>query len=468
MIDLHSLTITKAHEALKRGDFSAVQLAEEYLKVITEKNKTINAYLEVFDDVIEQAKKADEMFANGTATILTGIPIALKDNILVKGRKVSASSKILENYIATYDSTVAKKLIAMGAVILGRTNCDEFAMGASTENSAFGVTKNPHNTSRVAGGSSGGSAAALAMDGCLIALGSDTGGSIRQPAGFCGVIGFKPTYGTVSRYGLIAMASSLDIIGPFAKSVDDAEIVYNAIATYDPLDSTSIPLQTRKVENQMKKKLGVPRAFLKGIDSEVEARFNESIEKYKYAGYEVVDVEIPYIEYALPVYYIIQPAEASTNLSRFDGIRFGLSVDGASVDDAYKKTRSTGLGPEVKRRIMLGTYVLSHGYYDAYYNKAVKLRTKITESFKKVFESVDAIITPTSPSPAFKIGEKTDPVQMYLADIFTVSANIAGIPAISIPSGKNSDGLPLDLQIMAPHFCEKNLFTIARDIESFE
>ena len=284
MIDLHSLTITKAHEALKRGDFSAVQLAEEYLKVITEKNKTINAYLEVFDDVIEQAKKADEMFANGTATILTGIPIALKDNILVKGRKVSASSKILENYIATYDSTVAKKLIAMGAVILGRTNCDEFAMGASTENSAFGVTKNPHNTSRVAGGSSGGSAAALAMDGCLIALGSDTGGSIRQPAGFCGVIGFKPTYGTVSRYGLIAMASSLDIIGPFAKSVDDAEIVYNAIATYDPLDSTSIPLQTRKVENQMKKKLGVPRAFLKGIDSEGEARFNESIEQYKYAG----------------------------------------------------------------------------------------------------------------------------------------------------------------------------------------
>jgi aspartyl-tRNA(Asn)/glutamyl-tRNA(Gln) amidotransferase subunit A len=360
-----------------------------------------------------------------------------------------------------------KKLKEEGVIFLGRTNMDEFAMGSSTETSAFGATKNPLDLGRVPGGSSGGSAAAVAMDGAMISLGSDTGGSIRQPAGYCALVGLKPTYGTVSRYGLMAMGSSLDIIGPFSKTVEDSKIVYDAIKGNDPMDSTTMPENKISSVSGEVKKIGVPRSFvdMDGIDPETKKKFEDTLAELEAKGYEIVDVSVPFIEYSLAVYYILMPAEASTNLSRYDGIRFGLSVPGESPDDAYKKTREQGFGKEVQRRILLGTYVLSHGYYDAYYNKAQKVRAKITEELRKVFEKVDVILTPTTPAPAFKFGEKSDPIQMYLSDIFTVPANIAGVPAISIPKGKHSNGMPLDIQIMAPHFAEEKLFTLGRDIE---
>ena len=480
-IDLKTLTIEKAHNFLIKGDFSAVDLTKAYLEEIKKKNKDINAYLEVYEDVIKQAEEADKMIKRGEATMLTGIPLALKDNILVKGHKVTAASKILGDYKGGYDATVIKKLKAQGAVILGRTNMDEFAMGSSTENSAFGVTKNPHDPARVAGGSSGGSAAAVAMDGALFALGSDTGGSVRQPAAFCGAVGLKPTYGAVSRYGLMAMGSSLDQIGPVAKTVADAEIIFNAIAGHDEMDATSIPVELRQATKTLRqaqgkpKRIGVPRDFMnqEGFDAEVLANFNQSLEKLKKLGYEIVDIELPNAKYSLPVYYILMPAEASTNLSRFDGTRYGLRSVGKNLIETYNKSRGEGFGREVRRRIMLGTYVLSHGYYDAYYNKANKVRNMIEQEFIKAFDikngGVDAIATPTNPTPAFKIGEKSkNPLAMYLSDIFTVPANIAGIPAISIPAGFSKDGLPLDLHISAPHFREDILFTIGKEFENYK
>ena len=478
-IDLKTLTIEKAHNFLIKGDFSAVDLTKAYLEEIKKKNKDINAYLEVYEDVIKQAEEADKMIKRGEATMLTGIPLALKDNILVKGHKVTAASKILGDYKGGYDATVIKKLKAQGAVILGRTNMDEFAMGSSTENSAFGVTKNPHDPARVAGGSSGGSAAAVAMDGALFALGSDTGGSVRQPAAFCGVVGLKPTYGAVSRYGLMAMGSSLDQIGPITKTVADAEIIFQAITGHDEMDATSIPVDLRQQEkagtNLKPKRIGVPRDFMnqEGFDAEVLANFNQSLEKLKKLGYEIVDIELPNAKYSLPVYYILMPAEASTNLSRFDGTRYGLRSVGKNLIETYNKSRGEGFGREVRRRIMLGTYVLSHGYYDAYYNKANKVRNMIEQEFIKAFDikngGVDAIVTPTNPTPAFKIGEKSkNPLAMYLSDIFTVPANIAGIPAISIPAGFSKDGLPLDLHLQAPHFREDTLFTIGKEFETIK
>ncbi len=474
MINLEELTIAKIGEHFKNGDFTARELVEKYLENIKEKNPEVNAYLEIFADILEQADLADEMIKKGEALPLTGIPFAIKDNILIDGKNVSAASKILEGYKATYDATAIKKLKEQGAIFLGRANMDEFAMGSSTENSAFGVTKNPHDLSRVSGGSSGGSAATVAMNGALAALGSDTGGSVRQPAAFCGVVGLKPTYGSISRYGLMAMASSLDIIGPITRTVADAEIIFKALAGHDEMDSTSIPIDLRQeIKNLHKtdrpKKIGVPRNFLKGegIDKEVLENFEASLEKLKSLGYEIVDIEMKNIEHALPVYYIIQPAEASTNLSRFDGVRFGLKVQGKNLMETYSKTRGAGFGREVRRRIMLGSYILSHGYYDAYYNKAIGVRRLIEEEYAKVFEGVDAIATPTSPTPAFKIGEKSkDPLSMYLSDIFTVSANIAGIPAISIPSGLNSEKLPLGLHLSAPNFREDILFAIGKDFEN--
>lgn len=473
-IDLKKLTIKTAHEHLRNGDFSAVELAEAHLKRIEEKNAEINAYLEVFDDVMEQAERADKIIASGEdPRLLTGIPIAVKDNILIKGKTASSASRILETYTATYDATVVKRLKAHNAILLGRTNMDEFAMGGSTETSAFGVTRNPHDTTRVPGGSSGGSAAAVAMDGALGALGSDTGGSIRQPASFCGLVGLKPTYGAVSRYGLMAMASSLDQIGSFGKTVEDAEILFDCVKGNDAMDSTSAPDSFHTIggrETKEKLVIGVPRDFLgAGVDADVMENFGKTLASLRGKGYEVRDISLPRLSYSLAVYYIIMPAEASTNLARFDGVRYGLHISGENLFADYAKTRGRGFGMEVRRRILLGTYVLSSGYYDAYYNKANAVRALITSDFEQAFGTVDLIATPTSPIPAFKLGEKKDdPLQMYLADIFTVPANIAGIPAISVPSGsavRDGKDLPLGIQFMAPHFGESILFKAGKDVE---
>jgi aspartyl-tRNA(Asn)/glutamyl-tRNA(Gln) amidotransferase subunit A len=466
-IDLKNLTIKKAHDGLLKGEFTSLDLTNAYLEEIKKRNTDVNAYLEVFEDALGQAKLADEIISKGEAKALTGIPLAIKDNLLFKGHRAGASSKILEGYVSTYDAKVIETLKNEGAVIIGRTNMDEFAMGSSTETSAYGITKNPVNTETVAGGSSGGSAASVAGDMALFSLGSDTGGSIRQPAGFCGIVGLKPTYGTISRSGLMAMGSSLDIIGPFTKTVEDSEIVFNALAKEDVKDSTCIKESDRICNIKSVRRIGVPRGFLKGegIGKETLENFEKSLEKLKSLGYEIVDIEVPFMEYSLAVYYVLMPAEVSTNLSRFDGIRFGLSVSGKDVADSYKKTKEAGFGKEAKRRILLGTYVLSHGYYDAYYNKAVKMRHKITEEMNKVFEKVDLIATPTTPSPAFKPGAKASPLEMYLSDIFTVPANITGVPAISIPAGFSTEGLPLDIQLMAPHFGENLLFEVGKKFE---
>lgn len=471
MIDLTKLTIEQAHADIKSGKYSCVDLINEYLKNIDKKNKDLNIYLEVFSDVLDQAKNADMKFKDGSATLLTGIPFAIKDNILIKGRIASSASKILENYHATYDATVIVKLKSEGAVFIGRTNMDEFAMGGSTENSAFGVTKNPYDSDRVAGGSSGGSAAAIAADTSLVSLGSDTGGSIRQPASFCGLVGLKPTYGRVSRYGVMAMGSSLDQIGPFGKTVRDVEIIYNSIKGQDINDGTTINDSTySKKEN--KKVIGIPRHFLggDGIDKQVMKNFEEVIEKFKKLGYEIKDVTLPNIAYSLAVYYVIMPAEVSSNMSRFDGMRFGLHKDGKDGIADYFETRGVGFGKEVRRRILLGTYVLSSGYYDAYYNRANVVRKIITDDFLKAFKDVDIILTPTTPAPAFKIGEKvSDPIAMYLEDIFTVTANLTGMPAISIPSGFadiSGKKLPLGIQMTAIHGAENVLFDIGKDFSS--
>lgn len=472
MIDLKNLTIEKAHESLSKGEFTCKELVEAYLNSITEKNKELNAYLEVYSDAIVQAEEAQKKFKDGTATILTGIPFAIKDNILIEGHIASAGSKILENYKASYDATVIKDLKKEGAVLLGRTNMDEFAMGSSTQTSAYGVTRNPVDTSRVPGGSSGGSAAALAGDLTLAALGTETCGSVREPSAFCGLVGLKPTYGALSRHGIIAMGNSLDQVSPFGKCVRDTEIIFNSLSRYDKEDSTSVP---DVVRNKMKaahsgaKKIGVPwHLFKEGVDKEVEENFKQSLEKFKKAGYEIVDIELPHAQYSLAAYYIIMPAEVSTNLSRFDGIRYGYSANKEvdNLKDVYMKSRGRGFGKEARRRILLGTYVLSHGYYDAYYNKALKVREKIREEVMNAFKNVDYILTPTVPITAFKLGEKMDdPVAMYLCDIFSAPANLAGVPSIALPSGISSNKLPFSIQFMAPHFHENNLFEVGKKFE---
>lgn len=469
MIDVKDLTIKKAGKMMKEGKLASVELVSACLKNIEEKNKELNVFLEVFSDALDQAKKADEIIKKGAGTELTGIPFAIKDNILITGKKVSAGSKMLENYKATYDANVIKKLKEAGVVFIGRTNMDEFAMGSSTENSAYGPVKNPIDPTRVPGGSSGGSAAAVTSGMALGALGSDTGGSIRQPASFCGIVGMKPTYDTVSRSGVIAMASSLDQIGPFAKTGEDAEIIFNCIKGKDALDATSLDIPST-TETGMKS-IGVPWGWLKeGVDKEVLKNFKVALSKLEKRGYKVKDISLPYSKYSLAVYYILMPAEVSTNLSRFDGVRYGLRKEGenlsapASVFDTYKKSRSEGFGPETRRRIILGTYVLSHGYYDAYYNKAWRVRHAIEKEFENIFKEVDFIATPTTPTPAFKFGEKKDPVQMYLSDIFTVPANIAGIPSISLPAGLAEGGLPVGVQFTGPKFSDQRLFSIEKDL----
>jgi aspartyl-tRNA(Asn)/glutamyl-tRNA(Gln) amidotransferase subunit A len=467
MFDIKNLTIKKANEMLKAGEITSVDLVSACLKNIEEKNKELNIFLEVFNDAKQQAEKADEIIKSGKGTELTGIPIAVKDNILITGKKVSAASKMLENYTASYDAFVIKKLKEAGAVLIGRTNMDEFAMGSSTETSAFGAVKNPIDTERVPGGSSGGSAAAVAAGMCLGALGSDTAGSIRQPAAFCGIVGMKPSYGVVSRSGLIALTSSLDQIGPMTKTSEDAEIIFNCIKGKDSLDATSFDLE--KIENiQNKKIIGVPRDWLKeGIDKDVLENFEKSLESLKKAGYEIKDISLPFSKYSLAVYYIITPAEVSTNLSRLDGVRYGLRKEGENVFDTYSKSRSAGFSAETRRRIILGTYVLSHGYYDAYYNKAWKVRREIEREFTNIFKEVDFIATPTTPTVAFKFGEKSaDPVQMYLSDILTVPANIAGVCSISVPNGVSHEenNLPTSIQFTGAFGKDADLFVIEKDL----
>jgi aspartyl-tRNA(Asn)/glutamyl-tRNA(Gln) amidotransferase subunit A len=470
-IETKNLTIRKAHEDLIGGKYTAVDLATAYLENIKNYDPDIHAYLEVFSDVLEQAKEADKRLTeNKEVTLLTGIPFSIKDNILIKGRIASSASKMLEHYKATYDATVISKLKAAGAIFLGRTNMDEFAMGGSTENSAFGVTKNPHDLERVAGGSSGGAVASVAADMALVALGSDTGGSIRQPSSFCGLVGLKPTYGAVSRYGVMAMGSSFDQIGPIAKNVDDAEIVFDFIAGKDEMDSTSIDIDKTKVVKDIKE-IKVGTGFvLTGSDPKGLDWYFNGVQDKIFGICQSKNVDLPNLQYALATYYTLIPAEVSSNMSRFDGVRYGLHVDGANMVDDYFKTKQLGFGPEVKRRIILGTYVLSSGYYDAYYNKANIVRDLIRDDYAKAFAEVDIIITPTTPGPAFKIGEKiNDPLQLYLEDIFTVPANLAGIPAISIPCGYKEVGgkkLPLGLQLMAKKGNEELLFSVAKQLES--
>jgi len=469
---LEHLTIAQARALLDSRAVSAVELAMVYRDRAMAKNADLNIYLEIFDDIEEQARRADELIARGEARALTGIPLAIKDNILIKGRIASAASKMLEGYVASYDAHVIERLKQDGAVFLGRTNMDEFAMGSSTENSAFGVTKNPHDTTRIPGGSSGGSAAAVVADVSIAALGTDTGGSIRQPAALCGAVGFKPTYGAVSRRGAIAMGSSLDQIGPIAKNTEDAQLLFDAIRGHDAKDATSLSDDMHQTARAVRR-IGVPRHFFKsGVDDDVLRVFEENLQTLSRAGYEIVDVELPNIAYALAAYYIVMPAEVSTNLARYDGIRYGMKVEGGSLIDDYKKTRGAGFGKEARRRILLGNFVLSSGYADAYYRKAASVREHITRDFTKVFEAVDVIATPTSPAPAFRIGEKVaDPLAMYAADIFTVPVNLTGVPAISMPMGtveRDGVALPVGMQYIAPHNDDQTLFALGREFEKIK
>jgi len=471
-MSLNKLTIKQAHLGLIKKEFSAVELTEAVFGQIKKEDKQIHAYLTLAEELaLSQAKKTDRKIANREKVgPLAGIPVAVKDLILVEGIKCTAGSKILENYIAPYDATVVKRLKQAGAVIVGKTNLDEFGMGSSTENSAFGATRNPRDLERVPGGSSGGSAAALASHQCLAALGTDTGSSVRLPASFCGVTGLKATYGRVSRYGLIAFASSLDQIGPLAKTAEDAQMVFEIIEGKDEMDSTSLnpPTENNPAKVSIKGlKIGLPEEyFIEGGDPEVEKSVKKAVAQYEKMGAQVIEVSLPHTEYALPAYYIIQPAEASANLARYDGIKYGLSEPANQLLDVYLKTRQHGFGDEVRRRIMLGTYTLSAGYYEAYYLKAQKVRTLIREDFAKAFEKVDVLMTPVSPTPAFKLGEKTaDPVAMYLSDIYMVAVNLAGLPGLSVPCGRVGR-LPIGLQIIGRQFDDEKILQIAQAYEN--
>ena len=482
-MELTNLTISQIHAGLKKKEFSALELVNTFFDKIEKEDKKISAFLTLTRDLaLSKAKEIDDMILQDREiSVLAGIPAAVKDNILVENVKCTSGSKILENYVAPYDATVIKKLKTEGSVILGKTNLDEFAMGSSTENSGFFPTKNPNDLTRVPGGSSGGSAAAVAANFSVFALGSDTGGSIRQPASFCGVVGLKPTYGAVSRYGLMAFASSLDQIGPIAKTVDDCQIVFDAISGQDELDSTSVgkpkmqntPKQSlRDATGQAKYKIqdariGVPKEyFIRGMDAEVEQVIKSAIKKFANLGAKIEEVSLPHTEYALACYYIIALSEASANLARYDGIKYGYSTKKAKdLMEVYFDSREKGFGTEVRRRIILGTYTLSAGYYDAYYLKAQKVRTLIKEDFKKAFEDVNFILTPVSPTTAFKLGEKVaDPLTMYLSDIFTIAVNLAGLPAISFPAGQ-ANNLPVGLQLIGKEFEEGKILNAGEIFE---
>ncbi len=460
-------TIKDIKDGLTKGHFTAAEIFKKYSDKVKKENKKLNAYLSVF----ENCKLEIE---NSTAVPLWGVPCAIKDNLLMEGTITTAGSKILKNYISAYDATVIKKLRNAGALFLGKTNLDEFAMGSSTENSAYGVTKNPHDPTRVPGGSSGGSAAAVAADLAVFALGSDTGGSIRQPASLCGVVGLKPTYGRVSRHGLTALASSLDQIGPLTKNVYDAALVLGAISGYDVFDSTTVPVEVPNYTENLNKnikglRVGVPKEFFsEGLENEVGEKVQESILKLKNMGCEIIDISLPHAKYALAAYYIIVPCEASANLARFDGIRYGHSAnDAKTLLETYLESRSEGFGAEPKRRMMLGAYALSSGYYDAYYLKAQKIRALIKKDFDDAFKRVDVIVGPTSPSVAFKIGEKaSDPLSLYLSDIYTVPMNLAGIPTLSLPCGNGRESnLPVGFQIIGKPFDEETVLRISYQLE---
>ena len=473
--ELWTLTIREAHERLKTRAIGARELLDAVEARVAAVDGEIHAYLTLCREAARaQADAADRRLRSGEGvTPLTGIPIALKDNLCTTGVKTTCASKMLEGFIPPYDATVVERLRAQGAVFVGKTNMDEFAMGSSTENSAFGVTRNPWDRTRIPGGSSGGSAAAVAADECAGALGSDTGGSIRQPAACCGVTGLKPTYGRVSRYGLVAFASSLDQIGPLTKDVTDCALMMNAIAGHDPLDSTSADVACPDFTQGLGRgvrglRVGVPKEyFIAGMDRSVEDAVKAAIAALEREGAIPVDVSLPHTEYAVAVYYLLATAEAGSNLARYDGVRFGHRAKApADLSDLYVRSRAEGFGPEVKRRIMLGTYALSSGYYDAYYAKAQRVRTLIKRDFDRAFERVDVIATPTAPTPAFRLGEKTqDPLQMYLSDIFTISVNLAGVPALSMPCGFSPEGLPIGLQLIGKPFDEETVLRAASTYE---
>lgn len=460
--------IRSIHEKLVRKDISARDVVDGYLSTIQKKDSDIHAFLDTYyDEARSHADAVDAKIRSGeNIGLLEGVPIALKDNIVVQDKKTTAASKILAHYTASYDATVIKKLKEEGMIFVGKTNLDEFAMGASTENSAFGPTRNPHDLTRVPGGSSGGSAAAVAADMVPVALGSDTGGSIRQPAGFCGVVGFKPSYGRVSRYGLIAMASSLDQIGPFAHSVEDAEIILRAIEGKDSHDATSVAI-TEQVPAKKEYVIGVPREFFaQGLDAKIEEVIRASFAKAEGAKFRFQEITLPYISYALACYYVIVPAEVSSNLARFDGMRYGDRADAEKLFDVYKKTRHEGFGQEVKRRVAIGTYVLSHGYYDAYYVQAQKVRALIKHDFERAFRDVDVIAAPTSPGLPFAFGEKVnDPLSMYLEDVYTVPVNLAGLPALSLPAGRIGN-LPVGVQLIGQYMRDYDLLAAAKSFEA--
>ncbi len=471
---LNSLTISELTAKLTRRECSAREATQSCLDRVTRVDGCIKAFLSHdAADALAQADAADKRLAAGERGPLLGVPVAVKDVLCVKGHPLNCASKILGNFISPYDATVIEKLRQAGAIVFGRLNMDEFAMGSSTENSAFHTTLNPWDTTRIPGGSSGGSAAAVAADEALATLGSDTGGSIRQPAALCGCVGLKPTYGRVSRYGLVAFASSLDQIGPFAKDVRDAATILRAISGHDSRDSTSVPEPvpdySAALDGNIKGlKLGLPKEYMVGgLDPEVKAAVDAAVKQLISLGAEVKEISLPHTDYGVAVYYIIATAEASANLARFDGIRYGARVDGNDPVELYSRTRGAGFGAEVKRRIILGTYVLSSGYYDAYYLRAQKVRTLIRQDFLKAFEHVDAIVTPTTPTAAFKVGEKSgDPLQMYLSDIFTIGCNLAGIPGISLPCGfTNSPKLPIGLQLLGKPFGEEALLRLAHAYE---
>jgi aspartyl-tRNA(Asn)/glutamyl-tRNA(Gln) amidotransferase subunit A len=474
-MDLKSLTIGAARSAVQERKITAVALAESFYARIESDDLQIGAYLTLSKNrALAKASEMDALADKGEELPpLGGVPVGIKDVMVMRGVRTTAGSKILGNYIPPYDCTAIARIEAAGAVVLGKMNCDEFAMGSSNENSAWKPVHNPRDLSRVPGGSSGGSAAAVAADMAVVTLGSDTGGSIRQPASFCGVVGLKPTYGRVSRYGLIAFASSLDHIGPFSKTVKDAAIVLQTIAGRDPMDSTSADIPVPDYVTELEKpvrglKIGVAKEYLgEGLDSEVRSAVADAVQKLSKLGCEIVEISLPHTEYAISAYYIIATAEASSNLARFDGVRYGYRAsDARTLSEMYRRTRDQGFGAEVKRRIMLGTYALSAGYYDAYYLKAQKVRTLLTRDFEEAFKKVDAIVTPTSPTAAFKLGEKVDdPLAMYLADIYTVTANIAGIPGISVPCGETKEKLPIGLQILGKHFDESTVLRVASAYE---
>lgn len=466
--ELVQLTVAQARKFLDQREISALELLEAHLEQVARLEPRLHAFITVTaDGARRQARAADQRLDRCEGTLLTGIPIALKDVLCTVDAPTTAGSRILEGFRSPYDATVVARLRAQDAVFIGKTNTDEFAMGSSTENSAYGPTRNPWDLDRVPGGSSGGSAAAVAAGEAMVALGSDTGGSIRQPAGFCGVVGLKPTYGRVSRYGLVAFASSLDQIGPFGRSVEDVALLLQAIAGYDPADSTSVNLPVPDYREALTGeihglRIGIPAEYrVPGMDPEVERVVERALHILEELGAELVPVSLPHTEYALASYYVIAPSEASANLARYDGVKYGLSLPGETLLDRYLTTRGQGFGPEVKRRIMLGTYALSAGYYEAYYVKAQKVRTLIKRDFDRAFELVDVVAAPTSPTVAFRLGERTaDPLQMYLSDIFTIPANMAGIPAIAVPCGFAHD-LPVSIQFMARPFDEPTLLRVA-------